>query len=122
MEFGIVYPKFSSSNNKLVGYSDSDFGGDVDDRKSTTGVMFFMGEMTISWQSHKQTTVLILLVRREEDKEAVGPMWDLLWATGRGSHVNTNGSRGFFPTGQAELPRSGTGIPDRFNREPPKIG
>jgi hypothetical protein len=97
MEFGIVYPKFSSSNNKLVGYSDSDFGGDIDDRKSTTGVMFFMGEMTISWQSHKQTTVLILLVRREEDKEAVGPMWDLLWATGRGSHVNTNGSRGFFP-------------------------
>jgi hypothetical protein len=39
-EFGIVYPKYTGSNNKLVGYSDSDFVGDVDDRKSTTRVIF----------------------------------------------------------------------------------
>ena len=44
---------------RLVGYSDSDMAGDVDTRKSTTGVMFFLGENLISWQSHKQKVVAL---------------------------------------------------------------
>jgi hypothetical protein len=72
VDYGIVYPKCSDSCNKLVGYSNSDLGGDVDDRKSTTGVIFFMGEMPISWQSHKQKAVALSSCEAEYMAGAVG--------------------------------------------------
>ena len=36
--FGIQYT--SNSNFKLIGYTDSDFAGSIDDRKSTSGYVF----------------------------------------------------------------------------------
>jgi hypothetical protein len=42
---------------ELVGYTDSDHAGDVNDRKSTSGVVFFLGGSTISWTSQKQKVV-----------------------------------------------------------------
>jgi hypothetical protein len=59
IEFGLVYPKFTKGDNRLVGYSDSDLGGDVDERKSTAGVIFFLGEMVISWSSQQQKAVAL---------------------------------------------------------------
>jgi hypothetical protein len=59
VDYGLVYPKFTKGNNRLIGYSDSDLGGDVDERKSTAGVIFFLGEMVISWSSQKQKTVAL---------------------------------------------------------------
>ncbi|KAH9687903.1 hypothetical protein KPL70_014941 [Citrus sinensis] len=51
---------YSFSNDyKLVGYSDSDWGGDVDDRKSTTGFVFFMGDTAFTWMSKKQPIVTL---------------------------------------------------------------
>ena len=41
----------------LHGYSDSDMAGDVDDRKSTTGMVFYLGPNPISWNSQKQKVV-----------------------------------------------------------------
>jgi hypothetical protein len=72
VEFGIVYPKLSNGDNQLTGYSDSDFGGDADDRKSTTGVIFFMGDMPISWQSQKQKAVALSTCEAEYMAGAVG--------------------------------------------------
>jgi hypothetical protein len=43
---------------KLVGYSDSDLAGDIDSRKSTTGVAYLLGENLISWQSQKKVVAL----------------------------------------------------------------
>ena len=43
----------------LIGYSDSDLGGDVDNRRSTTGVAFFLGSNLVSWQSQKQRVVAL---------------------------------------------------------------
>jgi hypothetical protein len=37
----------------LTGFSDADFAGDVDARKSTTGVIFFLADSPITWQSMK---------------------------------------------------------------------
>ncbi|KAI0496759.1 hypothetical protein KFK09_023083 [Dendrobium nobile] len=55
IHFGLLY---SSSNDfKLVGYSDSDWAGDMDDRKSTTGYVFFMGDTAFTWISNKQSIV-----------------------------------------------------------------
>jgi hypothetical protein len=42
---------------QLVGYSDADMAGDLDDRKSTSGTLFFFGECPVSWQSQKQKGV-----------------------------------------------------------------
>lgn len=47
------------SNSKITGYSDSDWGGDLDDRKSNTGYVFKMNGGAISWASRKQSTVAL---------------------------------------------------------------
>jgi hypothetical protein len=44
---------------QLVGFSDSDLAGDIDTRKSTTGVVFFLGNNIITWQSQKQKVVAL---------------------------------------------------------------
>ena len=53
--FGILYT--TNDNFKLVGYTDSDWAGSLDDRKSTSGYMFHMGSSAISWASKKQPIV-----------------------------------------------------------------
>nr|GEU77429.1 ribonuclease H-like domain-containing protein [Tanacetum cinerariifolium] len=50
---GLWYPKESPFD--LVAYSDSDYGGATQDRKSTTGGCQFLGRRLISWQCKKQT-------------------------------------------------------------------
>nr|GFA28546.1 putative ribonuclease H-like domain-containing protein [Tanacetum cinerariifolium] len=50
-----AYPKDSPFN--LVAYSDSDYGGASQDRKSTSGWCQFLGRWLISWQCKKQTIV-----------------------------------------------------------------
>ncbi|KAG8488945.1 hypothetical protein CXB51_017000 [Gossypium anomalum] len=42
---------------KLVGYSDSDWAGSVDDMKSTSGYFFTLGSGVFSWSSKKQQKV-----------------------------------------------------------------
>ena len=44
-----------TSNLEVVGYSDSDFVGSVDSRKSTSGCIFILVGGAISWRSIKQT-------------------------------------------------------------------
>lgn len=41
----------------LVGYSDADWGGDHNDRKSTSGYVFEVFGNVVNWGSRKQTTV-----------------------------------------------------------------
>jgi hypothetical protein len=38
----------------LIGFSDSDYDGDVDQWYSTTGVIFLLADSLVSWQSMKQ--------------------------------------------------------------------
>jgi len=55
VDFGIEYT--DSSDVQLTGFSDSDWAGNPDDRRSTTGYAFSIGSGIISWSSKKQTTV-----------------------------------------------------------------
>ncbi|KAK4258396.1 hypothetical protein QN277_007851 [Acacia crassicarpa] len=48
-----------SQDSRIVGYSDSDYGGDIDDRKSTSGYAFHIGSAIFSWSSKKQQTVAL---------------------------------------------------------------
>ncbi|KAL5866165.1 hypothetical protein ACOSQ3_003679 [Xanthoceras sorbifolium] len=57
IDFGLFYSV--SNDYKLVGYSDSDWGGDIDDRKSTSGFVFFMGNTAFTWMSKKQPIVTL---------------------------------------------------------------
>ena len=43
----------------MFGYSDSDWYGDKDDRKSTAGYVFKFGTTPISWCSKKQSVVAL---------------------------------------------------------------
>ena len=38
------------NSSGLTGYCDSDYGGDLDARKSTSGNVFTMGGTLVSWQ------------------------------------------------------------------------
>ena len=46
-------------NAKLHGYSDSDWAGDKDERKSTTGHVFYFGETAFAWTSKKQPVIAL---------------------------------------------------------------
>lgn len=43
----------------LIGYTDSDWAGDKDSRRSTSGYVFSLGSAPISWSSKRQPTVAL---------------------------------------------------------------
>ncbi len=57
MDLVLRYSK--SDDGAMVGYSDSDWAGDPDDRHSTTGNVFLMAGGAVSWLSKKQSIVAL---------------------------------------------------------------
>jgi len=55
--YGIFFPKESKSN--LIGFSDNDWCGDKEDRKSVIGYFFKFQGAPISWCSKKQQIVAL---------------------------------------------------------------
>eukprot|EP00253_Pinus_taeda_P018381 PITA_18381 len=53
--YGVLYTK--TSDFRLVGYTDSNWAGNVNDRKSMSGYVFHLGSGAISWASKKQSIV-----------------------------------------------------------------
>lgn len=53
--------KFSrcAKSFEIVGYSDSDWANNVNDRRSISGMLFLMGEGLISWKSKKQSVIAL---------------------------------------------------------------
>ena len=60
---GIVFRGGASGN--IVGYSDADWAGDREDRKSTSGYLFQIAGGPISWRSKKQDTVALSTAEAE---------------------------------------------------------
>jgi hypothetical protein len=50
---GVFYPRGKGDEAMLSCCCDSDLAGDIDGRKSTLGMIFFLGESLVSWQSAK---------------------------------------------------------------------
>ena len=61
MNFGLFY----KGGSGVLRYSDADWGGDVDDRKSTSGYMLQIAGGPVSWKSRKQDTVALSTAEAE---------------------------------------------------------
>ncbi|CAH9099164.1 unnamed protein product [Cuscuta epithymum] len=57
LEYGLWYS--SVKDLKLRGYTDSDWAGCVDDRKSMSGSVFDLGSGAVTWSSKKQETIAL---------------------------------------------------------------
>ncbi|XP_052167939.1 secreted RxLR effector protein 161-like [Oryza glaberrima] len=55
---GVWFSRKVEKEAYLRGFSESGYAGDVDARKSMTGVIFFLGSSPITWQSMKQKVVV----------------------------------------------------------------
>jgi hypothetical protein len=62
-EFGLWYPK--GKDLSLIAYTDVDWEGCIDDRRSTSGATFYLGECLVSWLSKKQSSVSLSTVEVE---------------------------------------------------------
>lgn len=63
MEKGITFNQ--DLEVKLEEYTDADWAQDREDRKSTSGYIFRIGEAIVSWKSKKQTTVALSTAEAE---------------------------------------------------------
>jgi hypothetical protein len=62
-EFGLWYPK--RKDLSLVAYTDAYWAGCVDDRRSTSGSTFYLGECQVSWISKKQSSISLSTTEAE---------------------------------------------------------
>ena len=75
VEVGLVFEQKDSQY--LVGYCDSDYVGDLDKRRSTSGYVFTITNAPVSWKSTLQSTVALstteaeYMTITEADKEAI---------------------------------------------------
>ena len=74
--FGLYY--FISYDYKLVGYNDRDLSGDMDDRKSTTGFVFYMEDTTFTWVTKKQP-IVTLSTCEAEYVEITSHVYHAIW-------------------------------------------
>lgn len=63
LDVGIVYKQDAA--DELTVYCDSDYAGDLDSRRSTTGYVFILNGGVISWNSKLQPTVAVSTVEAE---------------------------------------------------------
>jgi hypothetical protein len=62
-DYKLVYS--TSGNPDILGYSDSDWAGDILSRKSTSGYIFLLAGGAVTWKSRKQQTVAISTTEAE---------------------------------------------------------
>ncbi len=63
LDLGLLYHKEESK--ECVGFSDADWAGDQDDRRSMSGYMFQISGAAVSWRSKKQSCVTLSTAEAE---------------------------------------------------------
>ena len=56
---------YQGSDLCLIGYSDADWGSDLDERKSTSGYAFLLNNGAITWSSKKQPCIALSTMEAE---------------------------------------------------------
>lgn len=62
-EYGLWYPKGNQLD--LYAFTDANWAGCVDDRKSTSGAAFYLGGCLVSWSSKKHSAVSLSTAEAE---------------------------------------------------------
>ena len=62
-DFGVWYSK--NTNDVLAGYSDANWAGNADDRKSTSGGCFYVGNNLIPWMNKNQNSISLSTTEAE---------------------------------------------------------
>eukprot|EP00253_Pinus_taeda_P031776 PITA_31776 len=73
-----LYGLNAAASPLLVGFTDSDWAGDRDDRKSTAGYVFTLGSGPITWACKKQAAISLSLAEAEY-RGAVEASKEALW-------------------------------------------
>ena len=59
LDVGLIFKKDDMVGQHVVGYCDSNYAGDLDKRRSTTGYVFTLAKAPVSWKSTLQSTVAL---------------------------------------------------------------
>ncbi|KAL5778179.1 hypothetical protein ACOSP7_011105 [Xanthoceras sorbifolium] len=60
-----MFERDEKNGQYVVGYCDSDYAGDLDKRRSTTGYVFTLAKAPVSWKSTLQSTVALSTTEAE---------------------------------------------------------
>jgi len=63
IDYGIFYKK--NGNKQLIAFTDSDYAGDIEDRKNTSDYVFILSGGAVSWSSKKQPIVTLSTTEAE---------------------------------------------------------
>jgi len=63
MDYGLLYLK--GKEFTLSTYSNADWAGCINDRKSISGGAFYLGENLVSWHNKKQESISLSIVEAE---------------------------------------------------------
>src|SRR5579871_5854511 len=85
-DFGITY---GNTKIKLEGYSNADWGGNLDNRRSTTGYLFTYRSRATSWKGKQQTTVA-LSTTEAEYMAAIQATKEAIWLQGLLTELGRN--------------------------------
>lgn len=61
----VIFYKKSSQEKELKAYTDNDYAGDVEDRKSTSGYTFLLSLGVVAWSSKKQHIIILSTTKAE---------------------------------------------------------
>ena len=73
--------RYTGDDLSVYAYSDADWAGDLDSRKSTTGYVVYAAGGPIAWQSKLQTTIAVSTMEAEY-MAAFGAIQELIWTKG----------------------------------------
>ena len=65
VDVGLLFKQDNTLGKGVIGYVDSDYAGDLDKRRSTTGYVFTLAGGPISWKSTLQSTVALSTTEAE---------------------------------------------------------
>jgi len=77
----LAFEKDSTGKQECIGYVDSNYAGDLDKRRSTTGYVFTLSQAPMSWRSILQSTIS-LSTTEAEYMAMMEAMKEAIWLQG----------------------------------------